>query len=547
MKKASLLSVAMVFLAALSIASGSAQEERASRGSDEELITVFKEFRELQKPKFVNGVPDYTAAAMEAQHGELKKLQSRLKAMDTSRWPVSQKVDYLLVAAEMNGLDFDHRIMRPWSRDPGFYITTPLGFGPRMQGSLTIPRYPGSSASRLAPIKLPLPEEDLEEFHQGLRAAPQILDQARGNLTHPARDLVMLSIRAKKEEAAIFSELASGLAEHHPELVADAKKAAAACDGFREWLEQNQRRWTAPAGLGVDNYNWYLKHVHLFPYTWQEILTIGQREWDRTVAFLKMQEHQNRDIPMIEPAATEAEYRRRFQEAEEDLLAFLRANQIMTVPDYLTPNEPDPFDRPGGLRNFFQQAGDRDPRPLRAHNLPGHRLDRLMRERDERPIRGVRHLYFIDGIRADGWATYLEEMTMQTGWFDELPKTREITYILLAKRASRVVSELKMHSNQWTFRDAFVNLVEETPYWMGDDDAVAWFDLELYLRQPAYGMGYTLGKLQIEALIAERHRQLGTDFDLREFHDQFLASGNIPISLIRWEMTGRDDQIEHMW
>jgi uncharacterized protein (DUF885 family) len=43
---------------------------------------------------------------------------------------------------------------------------------------------------------------------------------------------------------------------------------------------------------------------------------------------------------------------------------------------------------------------------------------------------------------------------------------------------------------------------------------------------------------QIEEVIAERAKQLGNDFVLKTFMDDFLASGLIPISLIRWELTG---------
>ena len=42
------------------------------------------------------------------------------------------------------------------------------------------------------------------------------------------------------------------------------------------------------------------------------------------------------------------------------------------------------------------------------------------------------------------------------------------------------------------------------------------------------------------------HRIKGKDFDLGAFHDEFAASGMIPISLTRWEMTGLDDEVRHM-
>ena len=45
----------------------------------------------------------------------------------------------------------------------------------------------------------------------------------------------------------------------------------------------------------------------------------------------------------------------------------------------------------------------------------------------------------------------------------------------------------------------------------------------------------------------DRALQLGEEFDLKEFHDEFLASGWIPISLIRWEMTGYDDEVRDLF
>jgi uncharacterized protein (DUF885 family) len=56
-----------------------------------------------------------------------------------------------------------------------------------------------------------------------------------------------------------------------------------------------------------------------------------------------------------------------------------------------------------------------------------------------------------------------------------------------------------------------------------------------------------IGKLQMDALLADRASQLGSDFSLREFHDQFLASGQLPIALIRYEMIGEGDEVALFW
>ena len=65
-----------------------------------------------------------------------------------------------------------------------------------------------------------------------------------------------------------------------------------------------------------------------------------------------------------------------------------------------------------------------------------------------------------------------------------------------------------------------------------------WFEQQLYLEQPSYGTSYMTGKIQIEELMAARARQLGDRFTVRQFFDEFHAAGMMPLSLIRWEMTG---------
>ncbi len=86
-----------------------------------DLVALFDDFRASLAPDVVEGVPDYTHAAMGRKHAELLRLQERLTTLDISAWSLSEQVDYHVVRAEMNGVDFDHRVLRPWARDAGFY------------------------------------------------------------------------------------------------------------------------------------------------------------------------------------------------------------------------------------------------------------------------------------------------------------------------------------------------------------------------------------------------------------------------------------------
>ncbi|MFK7828832.1 MAG: DUF885 family protein [Congregibacter sp.] len=519
----------------------------AQASSYAELLALYGEFRQLAVPVYRDAVPDYSAAAMATQAQRLGALRSRLNAIDETAWPVSQRVDFMLVLAEMRGLDFMHRVMRPWERDPAFYSSTNLGFGPKMHGAMALP-------------SLPLEDGERRTLAQKLAAVPELYRQARANLTDPRGDLARLGIVQKRIERNVFARLSADLAAGDRELASLATDAETATASFIAWLQEIEAELPPHGGVGKSEYNWFLRKVMLFPYDWDTLLIIAEREYQRSMVFLKLEEHKNRDIEMLAPANTMAEFERRRTEADAELLAFLRSEDVMTVPEYLKPVPGEgpyllPADRDPAKsgpfaapvqRHFFRQMEDRDPMPLRAHNVPGHLYDSLLLQRDKRPIRGDRRLFFIDGIRGEGWAFYLEEMIQQLGMLDARPQTREINYILQAKRAARVKPELMMHAREWTYIEALNSLTSRTPYWMRPDDPIARFDLELYLRQPGYGIGYYMGKVELEKLFAELALERGRDFDLKTFHDQLLAVGRIPLALIRWELTGRDDEIRSM-
>lgn len=526
---------------------GRTPREIARTTSYDDLVALFQQWRAFQPPNVTDGVADYTAVAMAAQKRELATYQQRLAAIDPRRWPIVQQVDYHLVRAEMNGLEFDHRVLRPWSRNPCFYTVlhggptdVPAREGPVMRGAIELYTY-----------RFPLPSDRLAELRARLQAIPWILEQAKGNLVEDARDLWSLGVRVKKGESRTLADLATRAAEHHPDLVPDAERAKAAVDDFATWLETRHRTMTNGSGIGVRDYNWYLKNVHLVPYTWQEELTLIERELDRAWAHLKLEGTGNRRLPALELPATEEDYRKRFREAVGDFITFLRENEVFTVPDYAQPAleaREGSFIPPTRLRDFFAQIEHRDSHPMRAHGTHWLDLARMEREPHPSPIRRVPLLYNIWDTRAEGFATGFEEMAMHAGYLDRRPRVRELIYILLANRAARAMGDLKMHSGEFTLDDAVTFAVAWTPYgWLPKDGNTVWVDEQLYLEQPGYGTSYVIGKVMIEKLLADRAHQLGEHFTLRRFMDEFFAAGMIPVSLIRWELTGLDDEIRRLW
>ena len=143
-----------------------------------DLITVFGEFSEFRQPGTDEGIPDYSAEAMKAQYAELKNFQERLRAIDPEGWTVSEQIDYHLVRAEMNGLEFHHRVMKPWVKDPCFYLDQM----PRMW--------------RLR--RLPLDADQIQGMKERFQQVPELFTQAKSNLSNfpeVAGDLAILAIR----------------------------------------------------------------------------------------------------------------------------------------------------------------------------------------------------------------------------------------------------------------------------------------------------------------------------------------------------------------
>jgi hypothetical protein len=538
--------ICVVILTIFGCSSKEEVREAAGNGDYGDLVKLFETWREFQKPEIVDGVPDYTAAAMEKQRLGLKEFQNRLDAIDPSSWPISKKVDYHIVRAEMNGLDFDHRVLRPWSRNPCFYSVyyrspsdVPALEGPWRYGTLCLWKYSFS-----------LSEKQYNDFEMHLRAIPKVLEQAKNNLVEEARDLWYLGIRKKKRESRFLDDLARRLGEDHPGLVPAVIQAKASVDDFCVWLEERYEDMTAPSGIGVEDYNWYMKNVHLVPYTWEDQMDILNRELERSVAFLKLEEHSNRDLPQLEPPKSREEYQQRHDEAVDHFMTFLREREIMTLPEYMnnTLKRTVGFIPPDGLRDFFTQVDYHDPLPLRCHGTHWFDLARMEYEPHPSPIRRVPLLYNIWDSRAEGLATGAEEIMMHSGLLDGRERVRELIYIMLACRAARGMGDLKMHSNEFDLEEAVDFGVEWTPRgWMPKEGNTIWFDEELYLQQPGYGTSYVVGKVHLEKLIADRAQQLGRKFSLKQFFDEFHSCGMIPLSLIRWEMTGLEDEIEKLW
>ena len=512
----------------------------------ETLVTLFGRWRQYQQPKRVNGVPDYSPVAMAAQYAGLASHRRALAALDTNGWPIPAQVDYHVVRAEMNGLDFDHRVVKPWANNPAFYVTVfgdqsdqPAREGPHSAGAVELWSY-----------TVPLSAADAETVTAGLRIIPALLTQAKVNLTGNGRDLWARSVGSIREQAAALATLDSTLGPNAAPSLRDAvRRAKAATDSFATWVTATLPSKAGLSGVGVANYDWYLKNVQLVPYTWADEVRLMERELARARSSLALEEQRNRGLAPLEPIASAEEHTRRFAAAVDEYMAFLRDHEILTVKPWMGPAL---LARVGsfrsGPREFFTEVDYRDPEVMRTHGYHWFDLGRMANEPHASPIRRGPLLYNIFDTRTEGHATGWEEMMLHAGMFDARPRARELIWVLLAQRAARALGDLRMHSNEMSLEQAATFASANTPRgWLRLDAQTVRGEQHLYLQQPTYGTSYVVGKVEVERMMSDRAQELGPRFSMREFMDAFDAVGLVPVSLVRWEVLGRlDDATRRM-
>jgi len=506
-------------------------------GTYDDLVGLFREWQALEKPALRDGAPDYTQAALERRSAGLKNLQSRLATLDGAAWTREQRIDYELVRAQLHGLEFDLRVLRPWTRDPAFYQSvwteqsdTPEHEGPAHHGIVELWTY-----------TFPLSRADEKKLARELLIVPPLLTQARGNLTGNARDLWLTGIGTMQMQVESLDDLAARTKNAGPELRRSIAAAKRSTVEFVAWLQAQAPSKTGPSGVGKEAYDWNLRHVHLVPLTWDDEVTLLQRELARAHASLRLEEQRNRGLPQLQTISSPEEWNLRANAAVTKYIDFLRSKDILTVQDYLDlamRERIGPYSPPE-TRNFFGIASHYEPITLYAHFQ--HWFDHawLRNRPNPSPIRREAWLYNAWDSRAEGTATAMEEIILHAGYYDDNPRAREIVWIMLAQRCARGLASLYAQANLFDLQQAKAFQVEWTPRgWMRPDLDLLGFEQQLYLRQPGYGTSYVTGKYLLDELIKDRSHQLGDAFSLRGFFDEYIAAGMMPVSLIHWQLTG---------
>jgi len=127
----------------------------------------------------------------------------------------------------------------------------------------------------------------------------------------------------------------------------------------------------------------------------------------------------------------------------------------------------------------------------------------------------------------EGWALYAEQVAWEMGYqddpFDNIGRLQAELF-----RAVRLVVDTGLHKMRWTREEAIDYMLANTG--MPESDVTA--EIERYIVMPGQATAYKVGMMKILELREKAKRELGDNFDIRDFHDVVLKNGAVPLDIL---------------
>jgi uncharacterized protein (DUF885 family) len=164
-----------------------------------------------------------------------------------------------------------------------------------------------------------------------------------------------------------------------------------------------------------------------------------------------------------------------------------------------------------------------------AHEaMPGHFLQLSIAKRHPDFIRKLQN----SGVFAEGWAFYGEEMFVRLGLYGNDLDARLFTARWERVRGARAIVDPKLASGEWTYEEAADFYARET----GFTPDAAHAAVAAIATNPGYFIAYTVGRWQIQQLLAQYIERAATRGSLHDFHDRLLSYGSTPLAIVGPEL-----------
>jgi uncharacterized protein (DUF885 family) len=418
-------------------------------------------------------------------------------------------------------------------------------------------------------------EESAAKMTARMLAIPRVLQQAQKLLSRPTLLNCEAALLAGEGAITFFKDTVAKFAKRVKsaktrQTMREASQVAeAAVEQYMAWIKQDLLATADDDySVGEDLFNVMLAKRHQLDLNAEELLKLGQRiykqtvkeleetakkldprfTWEQQIDYLKRDHPTNSEL--VQYYADEMKRAKRFV-IEHRLVDIPEGERIDVVatPEFargLIPYaayiSPAPFEKEQrGV--FWVTPVDRDKEPeemeaqLRGHSThgivvtalheayPGHHLQLSVANMlNQRPLR----ILLGSSTFNEGWALYCEQMMWETGFYDDY-RSRLLQLKDQLWRACRVIIDVQLHTGGWSRKKAVQYLVEKAML----EEPNAEVEVRRYCLTPAYPMSYIVGKMQVQEILEDYKAFRGEAFNLRQFHNELISHGSLPLKAIR--------------
>lgn len=505
-------------------------------------------------------IEDVSAASEQRRIATLKGQLARLDTLRRGTLALDDSIDAAMIDGAIRSELQDLEVIRSWQ-------TNPMGYA----------GLAGNAVDLLMKRNFAPPVERLKLVTSRLRGIPAVLAAMRVNIANPPKEFTDLAIQITDGSVGFFKgdvakwakESAGGDTTALRAFTVVNDSVVAAMKSAATWLKADLKpRSKGSFAIGAQAFADKLKYDEMVDIPLDRLLAIGEanlkKDQDDFIATAKLVAPG--ETPQEAMAVLESDHPTaqnliaRAKATVEGARQFLIDNKIVDVPSDVLPivMETPPYarngsfasmDSPGAYETKATEAfyyvtppeKDWDAKHIEEHlksynrsemdittvheTYPGHYLQFLYVHQFPTKTRKL----LSAGSNVEGWAHYGEQMMVEEGFGNRDPKTHLAQLGDALLRDCRWVVGMKEHTQGLSVDDGGKEYFAKQCF---QEPANGFEEARRGAYNPTY-LYYTLGKLEIYKLRADYQKAKGSGYSLREFHDEFVKQGGLPIKLMR--------------